>query len=140
MADGKTDDENICGVDELEIPFGATVGHKPISTKDETRIHQVGKQMLSRFFMGFVFRRFAHRGLRKRRELVRPVFTSNGSQAPRSRTRRNAVDFRVQTDLSDSSIFPNPKAAKSPPGQSPSTIKTKKRTSRSASNKVVHPG
>ena len=36
------------------IPFGATVSYKPISSKDEARLHQFGKKMLPGIFMGNV--------------------------------------------------------------------------------------
>ena len=48
MADGKTAYESICGVTCAGpcIPFGATASCKPISSRDEPRLHQFGKHML----------------------------------------------------------------------------------------------
>ena len=48
MADGKTAyDKRLCvKFDGPLISFGATVSYKPISSKDEARLHQFGKKML----------------------------------------------------------------------------------------------
>ena len=53
LADGKTAYENIFDAtfDRLLIPFGANVGYKPISSRDESGLHQFGNQMLPGIFM-----------------------------------------------------------------------------------------
>ena len=62
MADGKTACGKTCCVkfDGFLIPFGVNVSCKPISERDEARLHQIGKKMLLGFFMGHVSR--AERG------------------------------------------------------------------------------
>ena len=54
VAADKTANEKRCGVkfDGLLIPCGANVSYKPISSKDEARLHQCGKPMLPRIFVG----------------------------------------------------------------------------------------
>ena len=44
MADGKTASQKLLFVtfDELLTPFGANVSYKPVSSKDEARLHQFG--------------------------------------------------------------------------------------------------
>ena len=38
------------------MPFGAKASLKSVSSKDEARLHQFGKKMLPRIFMGYVLR------------------------------------------------------------------------------------
>ena len=58
MADGKTAYSETCGVtfDGHLIPLGANVSDKPISPKDESRLHQVGQKMPLAILMGYVLR------------------------------------------------------------------------------------
>ena len=41
--------------ERLLFPFGANVSYKPISSKNESRLHQVGKQVLTGICIGYVF-------------------------------------------------------------------------------------
>ena len=54
LHDLMTDDKRACAktvvvnIDGSSIPFGAKVSNKPISSKDESRLHQFGIKMLPR--------------------------------------------------------------------------------------------
>ena len=56
--DGKTAYEKRCGVkfDGLLMPYGAKTSYKPISSKDEARLHQLGNNMFLGIFTGYVLR------------------------------------------------------------------------------------
>ena len=55
LADGKTAYEQTRGekFDGLMIPCGAEVCYKPISSKDESRVHQFVKNVLAGKFVGY---------------------------------------------------------------------------------------
>ena len=55
LADGKTPYEKRSG-EPLKgpvIPFGATVEYYPISARDQSRLHQFGKNVLPGIFLGY---------------------------------------------------------------------------------------
>ena len=56
--DGKTTYEKRRGVkfDGLLMPYGAKISCKPISSKDEARLHQLGNNMFLGIFTGYVLR------------------------------------------------------------------------------------
>ena len=47
--------ENMCKLLGPLIPFEAKVSYKPISSKDQSRLHQFGKKLLARSAVGSVF-------------------------------------------------------------------------------------
>ena len=55
LSDGKTPYERRFGKPFKGpiIPFGSLVEYYPISTKDQSRIHQIGKKVLHRLFFGY---------------------------------------------------------------------------------------
>ena len=55
LSDGKTPYERRFGQPFLGpiIPFGSLVEYYPISAKDQSRIHQFGKKVLPRLFLGY---------------------------------------------------------------------------------------
>ena len=119
MADGKTTDQKSMCVqcDGPLIPFAAKVSYKPISSKDEARLHQFGKTYASWNLHGISItygmrrvRRFAHRGLRMLRKPANVPST-------RKSHKKESCFLHVQTDLSNSSMFLHLHAAKCPRGK-----------------------
>ena len=135
MVNGRTACEKSCGVkcDGALIPFGAKVSYKPISSKDEAKLHQFGeKKDASRNLHGLcptcgtrVVGGFAHRRLRTPQEPVSLRHTRQTVQAPRSRSGRKALVSMCRR-ISISSIFLNPHAAKCPPSETLSKMKKKR--------------
>ena len=92
------------------IPFGAKVSCKPIFSKDQARLHQFGIKMLPRIFMGYVLRPQGgwsgglHIADCDARTCQPPRKTSN-SWSTRKSHKEEICCFRVQTNVSNSSIF-----------------------------------
>ena len=55
LFDGKTPYERRCGkpFKRQIIPFGSLVEYHPVTAKDQSRIHQFGKKVLSVLFLGY---------------------------------------------------------------------------------------
>ena len=94
LADGKTAYEQTLGekFDGLLIPFGAEVCHRPMSSKDEVRLHFFGKNTCPRIITG-----------------VSRAGEEHGQATCSSRIAKTSTtcqpQFHVQTDLSNSSIL-----------------------------------
>ena len=54
------------------VPFGSLVEYHPISTKDQSRIHQFGKKVLPGIFLGYVL--YAVRNVERRHTGCGPCF------------------------------------------------------------------
>ena len=55
LSDGKTPNERRFGqpFKGPSIPYGSLVEYHPITAKDQSRIHQFGKKVLPRLFLGY---------------------------------------------------------------------------------------
>ena len=102
MAHGNIAYEKRCDVkfDGPLIPFGATVSSKPISSKDEAKLHQFGKKVLPGTFMEYV-----SRGRGWSSDLLIADCKDLESLS------KESCRSHVQTDLSNSSVFLNHHAA-----------------------------
>ena len=92
LADGKTLSEGRFGEPFKGpiIPFGAFVEYHPISMRDQSRLHQLGKKVLPNIFLGYALiavnleRRHSHCGHRRFEEPGRINNLSSKNQCTRS--------------------------------------------------------
>ena len=123
MADSKTTYEKGCCVtfDGLLIPFGAKVSCKPISREECASIWQRDASQNLRGIRATCEERMVRRTclswIAKTSRTWHPqISTSNGSSTRKSH-KKDIRRFHVQTELSNSSIFLDPNAAKCLPGK-----------------------
>ena len=138
VSDGKEASEKTIGLqfDRLLIPVEANVSCKPITSTDETRLHQLRKKMLPGGLHGSLYHVWEEdcqvdlpiADWKDLENLSAPIFPLNGSSTKKSHSREND-SFRARASLSALRSSSASTLRKCPPAETLSKMKAKKSTS-----------